>query len=63
MSTMGDGIGPLLDQVIDGRCDDAQLRRFEAMISSDPGVREAYLYSDADARNACMVSWAGRVPC
>jgi hypothetical protein len=43
MSMTGGGIGPLLDHVIDGRCDEEQLQRFEAMVSNDHAVREQYL--------------------
>ena len=43
MSTKDDGIELLLDDVIDGRCDEGELRRFEALVLNDPGIREAYL--------------------
>jgi FecR protein len=36
-------LGPLLDAVIDGRCDVSDRRRFEELVRDDPRVRSAYL--------------------
>lgn len=43
MSEWADGIEALIDAVIDGRCDEAGLRRLEELVRNDPRVREAYL--------------------
>src|SRR5262249_58731585 len=43
MSESGDVIESLVDAVIDGRCDEAGLRRFEELVRNDPRAREAYL--------------------
>jgi ferric-dicitrate binding protein FerR (iron transport regulator) len=43
MDEAREGIESLLDAVIDGQCDEAQARHFEALLSADPEVRAAYL--------------------
>jgi hypothetical protein len=43
MSEAHDGIDSLLDTVIDGRCDEAQVRRFEALLSEDADLRAAFI--------------------
>jgi hypothetical protein len=43
MSDRDDGIESLIDAVIDGRCDEAGLRRFADLVRDDPGARRAYL--------------------
>jgi hypothetical protein len=43
MGAQGDEIESLFDAVVDGRCDEAGLRRFEELVRDDPKAREAYL--------------------
>jgi ferric-dicitrate binding protein FerR (iron transport regulator) len=43
MGVGGDEIELLIDAVIDGRCDEAELRRFEELLRTNPRAREAYL--------------------
>ena len=39
----GEGIESLIDAVIDGRCGEADRRRFETLVRDDPWIRCAYL--------------------
>ena len=39
----GEGIESLIDAVIDGRCGEADRRRFETLVRDDPWIRRAYL--------------------
>ncbi|AGA31586.1 FecR domain-containing protein [Singulisphaera acidiphila] len=43
MKEGGEELELLIDAVIDGRCDEAGLRRFEELLRNDPQAREAYL--------------------
>jgi len=43
MSDGGDRVESLIDAVIDGRCDEAGLRRLAKLVRDDPRAREAYL--------------------
>ncbi len=59
MSEPGDGIESLIDAVIDGRCDEAGLRRLESLVRDDPRVRKAYL---DQMRMHALLEWQhGRV--
>ncbi len=59
MIERGDPIESLLDAVIDGRCDEAGLRRFEALMRDDPRIRAAYL---DQMRMHALLQWRhGRV--
>src|SRR5262245_6467687 len=59
MSERGDGIESLIDAVIDGRCDEDGLRRFERLVRDDPRAREAYL---EQIRMHALLEWRhGRV--
>ncbi len=55
----GKAIESLLDAVIDGKCDEPSLRRFEALVRDDVRVREAYL---EQMRMHALLEWRhGRV--
>jgi len=59
MSEIDDVIESLIDAVIDGRCDEAGLRRFEELVRDDPRAREAYL---DQMRMHALLEWRhGRV--
>jgi ferric-dicitrate binding protein FerR (iron transport regulator) len=55
----GDRIESLIDAVIDGRCDEAGLRRLAELVRDDPRAREAYL---DQMRMHALLEWRhGRV--
>jgi hypothetical protein len=59
MSEPGDGIESLIDAVIDGRCNEEELRRLESLVRDDPRVRKAYL---DQMRMHALLEWQhGRV--
>jgi ferric-dicitrate binding protein FerR (iron transport regulator) len=58
-SQSDDGLDSLIDAVIDGRCDEETLRRFEALVRDDPRARGAYL---EQVRMHALLEWRhGRV--
>jgi hypothetical protein len=59
MNVGGDRIESLIDAVIDGRCDEAGLRRLAELVRDDPAARRAYL---AQMRMHALLDWRhGRV--
>jgi hypothetical protein len=59
MSHNGDTIESLIDAVIDGRCDEAGLRRLADLVRDDPRARQAYL---DQMRMHALLEWRhGRV--
>src|SRR5215471_12029643 len=59
MNHGGDRIESLIDAVIDGRCDEAGLRRLAELVRDDPKAREAYL---DQMRMHALLDWRhGRV--
>jgi ferric-dicitrate binding protein FerR (iron transport regulator) len=59
MTGRDEEIEALIGAVIDGRCDESEVRRFEALMRAEPGVRAAYL---DQVRVHAMLEWHhGRV--
>ena len=59
MTGSDEEIEALIGAVIDGQCDEAELRRFEDRIGADPRVRAAYVDQVRVAALLEVAPWPG----